>query len=84
MVVYNFLNFVSRQNAQLIVLVLSNLLTKMIQKKPHEYSSSENGMDNPLLNPDLEGGDFFWEGGNVGILFLHGLLLARSSESLIE
>ena len=26
-----------------------------------------------LLNPELEGGDFFWKGGDKGVLLLHGL-----------
>ncbi len=27
----------------------------------------------PMLNPDLEGGSFHWESGEIGILFIHGL-----------
>ncbi len=29
-------------------------------------------MNNTLYNPQLEGGPFFWEGGQTGVLLLHG------------
>ena len=34
-------------------------------------SNSRN--ENPLINPELEGQSFFWEGGEIGILLIHGL-----------
>jgi carboxylesterase len=30
-------------------------------------------MNNALVNPDLEGGTFFWQGGDTGVLLLHGI-----------
>ena len=29
--------------------------------------------ENTLKNPQFEGGPFFWEGGPVGVLLVHGL-----------
>ena len=38
-----------------------------------ELSNSTITAEPPLVNPELEGGNFFWEGGTDGILLLHGL-----------
>jgi len=38
-----------------------------------ESLESANTMDLPLVNPELEGTSFFLEGGDVGVLLLHGL-----------
>ena len=36
-------------------------------------SKLKNEEEGVILNPDLEGGSFFWKGGETGILLLHGL-----------
>jgi len=41
-------------------------------QKP-EFLSSKDSVKFPLFNPEMEGGSFFWNGGEVGILLLHGL-----------
>jgi len=38
-----------------------------------EQSNSSTNAELPLVNPELEGGLFFWEGGADGVLLLHGL-----------
>jgi len=38
-----------------------------------ELSNSSISAEPPLVNPELEGGDFFWQGGADGVLLLHGL-----------
>jgi carboxylesterase len=38
-----------------------------------ELSNSTITAEPPLVNPELEGGNFCWEGGTDGILLLHGL-----------
>ena len=48
--------------------------TKMNKKnKGFEISKSANEEESFLLNPELEGGSFFWKGGETGVLLLHGL-----------
>ena len=42
------------------------------QIKP-ELSNSSISAEPPLVNPELEGGGFFWQGGADGVLLLHGL-----------
>ena len=41
--------------------------------KGFEISKSTNEEESYLLNPELEGGSFFWKGGETGVLLLHGL-----------
>ena len=41
--------------------------------KGFEISKSTNEEESFLLNPELEGGSFFWKGGETGVLLLHGL-----------
>jgi len=41
-------------------------------KNPESLGSTGSG-DLPLLNPEMEGGSFFWNAGETGILLLHGL-----------
>ena len=36
-------------------------------------TKSKNDEEGAILNPELEGGSFFWKGGETGILLLHGL-----------
>jgi len=38
-----------------------------------EISKSVKEEESVLLNPELEGGSFFWKGGETGVLLLHGL-----------
>ena len=38
-------------------------------KKPNLAMEEES----VILNPELEGGSFFWKGGEIGVLLLHGL-----------
>jgi carboxylesterase len=38
-----------------------------------ELSDSSTPVEFPLVNPELEGENFFWEGGDDGVLLLHGL-----------
>ena len=38
-----------------------------------ELLKSVNAEENFILNPELEGGSFFWKGGETGVLLLHGL-----------
>ena len=38
-----------------------------------ELSKSEKKEEGYILNPELEGGSFFWKGGETGVLLLHGL-----------
>ena len=38
-----------------------------------ELSKSAKAEENFILNPELEGGSFFWKGGETGVLLLHGL-----------
>ena len=38
-----------------------------------EVSKSAKAEDGYILNPKLEGGSFFWKGGETGVLLLHGL-----------
>ena len=38
-----------------------------------KISNSGKTKEGVLLNPDLEGGPFFWKGGETGVLLLHGL-----------
>ena len=35
--------------------------------------NSKNDEEEFLLNPELEGGSFFWKSGEIGVLLLHGL-----------
>jgi len=39
---------------------------------PLTSKSSIKG-EHPLINPGLEGENFFWESGEIGVLFIHGL-----------
>ena len=41
--------------------------------KGFEISKSTNEEESFLLKPELEGGSFFWKGGETGVLLLHGL-----------
>ena len=43
------------------------------KNKGFEISKSTNEEEIFLLNPELEGGSFFWRGGETGVLLLHGL-----------
>ena len=43
------------------------------KNKGFEISESTNEEESFLLNPKLEGGSFFWKGGETGVLLLHGL-----------
>ena len=36
-------------------------------------TKSKNDEEGAILNPELEGGSFFWKGGETGVLLLHGL-----------
>ncbi|MCH2451913.1 MAG: hypothetical protein MK221_01750, partial [Gemmatimonadetes bacterium] len=36
-------------------------------------SKSRNHEEGDIINPELEGGSFFWKGGETGVLLLHGL-----------
>ena len=38
-----------------------------------ELSKSGKVEEDFILNPELEGGSFFWKGGETGVLLLHGL-----------
>ena len=38
-----------------------------------KLSKSANAEEGFILNPELEGGSFFWKGGETGVLLLHGL-----------
>ena len=38
-----------------------------------ELSKSAKTEEDFILNPELEGGSFFWRGGETGVLLLHGL-----------
>ena len=38
-----------------------------------ELSKSAKVEEGFILNPELEGGSFFWKGGETGVLLLHGL-----------
>lgn len=38
-----------------------------------ELSKSAKAEKDFILNPELEGGSFFWKGGETGVLLLHGL-----------
>ena len=38
-----------------------------------ELSKSEKAEVGYILNPELEGGSFLWQGGETGVLLLHGL-----------
>jgi len=40
-------------------------------KNPEFLRSTDTGYL-PLLNPEMEGGSFFWNGGKIGVLLLHG------------
>ena len=44
-------------------------------KKFFYASSSKPSIkgEHPLINPELEGESFFWERGDIGVLFIHGL-----------
>jgi carboxylesterase len=41
------------------------------------------GHDQPIHNPHLEGNAFFWEGGSVGVLLLHGLTATAAEVRLL-
>ena len=41
--------------------------------KDSELSKSAKAEEDFILNPELEGGSFFWKGGETGVLLLHGL-----------
>ena len=43
------------------------------KNKNHEFLKSTGTGDIPLLNPEMEGGSFFWNGGEIGVLLIHGL-----------
>ena len=45
---------------------------KNIFSKQIDFRTSEE-KKYPILNSDLEGKSFFWEGGKIGVLFIHGL-----------
>jgi len=38
-----------------------------------KLTKSSEAQDGFILNPELEGGSFFWKGGETGVLLLHGL-----------
>ena len=38
-----------------------------------KLSKSAKAEEGFILNPELEGGSFFWKGGEAGVLLLHGL-----------
>ena len=38
-----------------------------------KLSKSAKAEEDFILNPELEGGSFFWKGGETGVLLLHGL-----------
>ncbi|MBG56496.1 MAG: hypothetical protein CL935_05175 [Deltaproteobacteria bacterium] len=44
-----------------------------IKKIGFQKSNSTQDRDSDILNPELEGGSFFWKGSEIGILLLHGL-----------
>ena len=47
---------------------------KMSEKNLNPESLKSPGIgDTTLVNPELKGGSFFWEGGDIGVLLLHGL-----------
>ncbi|MCP5100165.1 MAG: alpha/beta fold hydrolase, partial [Chloroflexi bacterium] len=41
------------------------------------------GQDQPIHNPHLEGKAFFWEGGPVGVLLMHGLTATAAEVRLL-
>ena len=41
------------------------------KKNPQFLKSPDTG-EHHLLNPELEGDSFFWDGGEIGVLLLHG------------
>ena len=43
---------------------------KNTDSKLSKSAKAEEGL---ILNPELEGGSFFWKGGKTGVLLLHGL-----------
>ena len=42
------------------------------KKNPQFLQSPDTGKQH-MLNPELEGNSFFWDGGKIGVLLLHGL-----------
>ena len=49
--------------------------------KDSELSNSVKEEESFILNPGLEGGSFFWKGGETGVLLLHGLTATTAEVS---
>ncbi len=45
----------------------------MRNKKNPQFLKSPDTGEHHLLNPELDGDSFFWDGGKIGVLLLHGL-----------